>query len=135
MVGWTVDDRTQEADSLSPTLRWEAFPRPEDLKADTSGRLRNVKNVTYEIRIWSADNWYPADLVYARAGLTEPAHTLDTPLAPDTLYLWTIRARFDLDGHQRVTQWAILGLDDYRVSVLPPSGRNLGYYGLKTPKH
>ena len=134
MIGWTRDARAQEVDSLRPTLRWETFPRPEDLKVDIGGHLVNARGVTYEIRIWSADDWYPVELVYARAGLSEPVHTLETPLAPDTLYLWTIRARFDLDGQQRVTEWAFLGFNDDRVPVLPPSGRYAGYYGLKTPK-
>src|SRR5262245_20459936 len=105
MMGWSRDARTQQADSLQPTLHWEAFPRPEDVKADTGGRLPDAHNVTYEIRIWNADSWYPVELVYARSALAEPVHTLETPLAPDTLYLWTIRARFELDGQQRVTEW------------------------------
>src|SRR5262252_6664741 len=124
MIGWTRDARAQEVDSL----------RPEDVKVDIGGHLANARGVTYEIQIWSADDWYPVELVYARAGLSEPVHTLETPLAPDTLYLWTIRARFDLDGQQRVTEWAFLGFNDDRVPILPPSGRYAGYYGLKTPK-
>ncbi len=83
--GWTHDPGTREVDSRQPTLRWEAFPRPEDLKADREGRLGNVRSVTYELRIWRAEGGFPAELVYARTGLTEPVHTVETPLAPDTL--------------------------------------------------
>jgi len=137
MGGWIRDPITRKVDSLQPTLQWETFPRPEDLKADTDGRLADARSVTYEIRVWRADDGSPGELAYARTGLAEPAHTFDTPLAPDTLYLWTIRARFDLDGQPRVTQWAILLLvradgrpPDARRTVLPPSG----YYELRTPK-
>src|SRR5215467_11939981 len=117
-----------------PRFAGKPSPGPEDVKVDIGGHLANARGVTYEIRIWSADDWYPVELVYARAGLSEPVHTLETPLAPDTLYLWTIRARFDLDGQQRVTEWAFLGFNDDRVPILPPSGRYAGYYGLKTPR-
>jgi hypothetical protein len=131
MGGWTGDPITRQVDSLRPTLRWEAFPRPEDLTADTEGRLASARSVTYELRIWRAEGGFPGELVYVRADLTEPAHTLDTPLGPDTLYLWTVRARFDLDGQPRVTLWAVLirTRSDAREAVLPPSD----YYQLRTP--
>jgi len=63
--------------------------------------------------------------------LTEPVHTRDTPVVPDTLYLWTVRARLDLDGQPCITPWAILTRTrpDTRGTVLPPSD----YYQLKTP--
>jgi hypothetical protein len=128
---WTRDPITRQVDSLQPTLRWEAFPRPEDLTADTEGRLANARSVTYELRIWRAEGESPGELVYVRAGLAEPVHTLDTPLLPDALYLWTVRARFDLEGQPRVTPWAVLmrTRSDARGAVLPPSA----YYQLRTP--
>lgn len=115
-------------DSLQPTLRWEAFPRPEDLKADKAGRLAAVRNPTYELRIWRAEDNLPAELVYARSGLPEPVHTLEIVLAPDTRYLWTIRARFQLNGEPRVTEWSAW-----------VAGRNTeihhsAYYWFKTPR-
>lgn len=131
MGGWTRGLVARQVDSLQPTLRWEAFPRPEDLTADTDGRLANARRVTYELRIWRAEGEAPGELVYVRADLTEPVHTLDTPLVPDTLYLWTVRARFDLDGQPRVTLWAVLmrTRSDARRTLLPPSD----YYQLRTP--
>ncbi len=132
--GWAGPRITPETDSLQPTLRWETFPRPEDLKVDTAGRLGDAQNVTYELRIWRAEAEglhvaFPAELVYARTGLTEPGHTVETPLAPDTLYLWTIRAHFDRDGQPRVTEWGVLGAYS-RVTTIPPRS----YYRFKTPK-
>ncbi len=133
--GWTNDPGTRDVDSHQPTLRWEAFPRPEDLRADSEGKLANVGSVTYELRIWRAEDGFPAELVYARAGLSEPNYRVETPLAPDTLYLWSIRTRFDLNGQPRVTQWGVtrytpLGLADPRSTQIPSAG----YYRLKTPK-
>jgi hypothetical protein len=101
-----------------------------------------VRNPTYELKIWRAEDYIPAEeeyvpawfvyafhaeLVYARSGLTEPVHTVETPFAPDTLYLWTIRARFELNGEPRVTEW---GGRRFPSAKIPP----LGYYMFKTPR-
>jgi hypothetical protein len=98
--------------TLTPTLRWESFPRPGDrrkLGADVASR---VSNVTYELRFWPAprnaaeaerQQWAPDTPV--ATGLRDPSYTPPAPLAPDRLYYWTVRARFDLDGRPRVTQW------------------------------
>jgi hypothetical protein len=49
-------------------------------------------------------------------------HTLETPLEPSSLYFWTVRARFELGGQVKVTDWG--------VSRVPhPS-----YYRFKTRK-
>jgi hypothetical protein len=124
---------TSEPGSLQPTLRWEAFLRAEDLKADKAGRLATVRDPTYEVRIWRADGDFPAEQVYERSGLGEPVHAIETPLAPGTLYLWTIRARFALDGAPRVTEWGVLlgpRRPDRRTTELP----RRGYYRFETPK-
>jgi hypothetical protein len=135
-------------DSLQPRLQWEAFPRPEDLKADREGGLRSARSVTYELRIWRAAGWYgstcegwarcvPTELAYARGGLAEPVHTVEAPLAPDTLYLWTVRARFDLNDRPRVTQWAVLIRSDLDPQLPTPRDTtipSLGYYRFRTPQ-
>lgn len=125
-----------EVDSLQPTLRWEAFPRPEDLKADKAGRLATVRKPTYELRIWRAEDYFPAELVYARSGLAEPVHTVETVLAPNTRYLWTIRARFELNGEPRVTEWGAWG--DGRGTTIPLyplySRVHYSYYEFRTPQ-
>jgi hypothetical protein len=125
----TYDDSIiSYVDSLQPTFRWEAFPRPENLKVDKAGRLAVARNPTYELRIWRAEDYLPAELVYARSRLTEPVHTVETPFVPDTLYLWTIRARFELNGEPRVMEWGGR-LDGLKTAkVWPP-----GYYMFKTP--
>jgi hypothetical protein len=35
------------------------------------------------------------------------AHALAAPLDPNTMYLWSVRARFLLDGEERVTRWSL----------------------------
>jgi len=129
-------------DSLQPALRWEPFPRPADLGADRAGWVYRARHVTYDLRIWraardyySSQDVYPAELVYSRTALAAPEHTVETPLERDTQYLWSVRARFELDGQQRVTPWSVLllpgqsGLDDPRSMSVPPRG----YYRFATP--
>lgn len=118
-------------DSLQPTLRWEAFPRPEDLEADKAGRLATVRNPTYELRIWQVKDGRPPELVYARSGLPEPVHTVETVLTPDTDYLWTIRARFQINGEPRVTEWGgWKGLREREAEIhYPPR-----FYRFTTPR-
>lgn len=142
-----------EVDSLQPTLRWEAFPRPQDREADREGHLSRIRSVTYDLRIWRATNAYPAELIYAREGFPEPSHRVEVPLERSTEYFWTVRARFELDGDVRVTGWGLalrVRLSDlqpavellkrtteggppqqrWRTSLVPPP---FPYYPFKTP--
>lgn len=94
-------------------LRWEAFPRPADLQADREGWLSRIRDVTYELRIWKEERdpllrEYPGELIYSRSALPAPTHSVYPPLAPRTDYIWSVRARFTLDGQRRVTEWGVL---------------------------
>jgi hypothetical protein len=131
-----------KTDSRRPTLRWESFPRPTDLEADRGGWVRRVQHVTYDLRIWRGvrDQYgyqevYPAELIYSRSALATPEHLVEIPLASDTQYLWSVRARFELDGQPRVTPWGVLLLPgqsptgDPRSGSVPPRG----YFRFATP--
>lgn len=105
--------------SVEPRLEWEAFAPPDDAAA-TAG-------VTYDLRVWRADpntpsgwprRYFPAELVYERRELSEPAHQLMEPLYPRTKYLWSVRARFQLDGEVRATRWSL-----YRGEEVPEQAR------------
>jgi hypothetical protein len=98
-------------DSLRPTLEWEAFPRASDLAdaPDLAGRIRDVR---YDLVIAREQNLAPAGIVYRRNGLVATTHTVQDGLQPDTRYFWSVRARFELDGRERVTEW---GTVDYRA--------------------
>jgi len=114
-----------EIDSLQPMLEWEPFDPPEEPQSDWASRLRNIR---YDLQVWRLEGNAPAELVYARQGLPEPFHRIETPLAPSTRYAWTVRARFDLDGATRVTAWGSEG----RGSRLPQVP-NPFYYRFAIP--
>jgi hypothetical protein len=98
-IGWV--------DSVQPTLEWETFPRQSDAPL---GRER-ITDVTYDLRIWLSlraddpSSVVLVDLVYSREGLTTPRHRLEEPLLPRAEYVWTVRARYELDGMPRSTPW------------------------------
>ena len=96
----------EDVDTLTPTLSWEAFPRPFDLPAG------GFTDVSYDLRIYTSrlilDGKFaePADLLQEWADLDEPRYSLTTPLQPCSRYFWTVRARFTLNGTRRVTEWS-----------------------------
>ena len=112
-----------EADSLRPTLRWEAFAPPADLA---------VSDITYEVRLFTADADLPENAFYARTGLRDPRHTIETTLEPDRTYFWTVRARFRVDGRERHTQWSGFARPDARIALVPQPPP--AYFPLRTPR-
>lgn len=98
-----------EVGSLQPTLRWQQFPRAEDQDADKERNLERVEDVSYELRVWKTVRGYSGRLVYARDGLTTPYHKLEKALEPSSKHLWTVRARFVLEGSPQVTEWGLAG--------------------------
>ncbi len=116
-----------EVDSLQPELRWQTFPRQEDIAADKTGELKLIQELTYELRVWKTISGSSGELVYARRGLTQAHHKLEEPLEPATKYLWSVRAKFVLDGNARVTEWGMAGYV-LRGEVVP----NPSCYRFKT---
>jgi hypothetical protein len=126
---------TPKVEGLSPALQWEAFPRREDLDHDSGGLLARLSDVRYDLRIWTSVGGGPGELVYERLGLrldpqVDPAapgddprpssaafveHHLDCVLAPATEYLWSVRARFRLDGEERASRWSMNQAPDVRA--------------------
>jgi hypothetical protein len=93
-----------EVDSLQPTFYWQQFPRPKD---DLAGK---VQDVTYEFSIWRMTPGESGKLRYARSGLKSPYHKVEEPLEPSSKFFWSVRARFLIDGHGRVTEWGLAGI-------------------------
>lgn len=124
-VGKPYDRLVMEVDSLQPALKWEAFPRPQNLSSDT-GTRGFISNVTYDLRILRT----PSDIVYERKGLSTPYHTVETPLQPSTTYFWTVRARFDLDGKPKVTGWSEMSVVVNDIANARPHSL---LYSFKTP--
>lgn len=109
---WTGGNHYEwpQLDSTQPELRWEAFPRPGDLAADTNGCFAQFKSVAYDLRIWRgiSERQLAGELVYARDALPKPCHRVEKFLPANSWYFWSVRARFDLIGQTRVSEWSLI---------------------------
>jgi len=105
------------AERLPPlSLAWEARP-PHAWPYDRVPWER-AADLRYDLRIWSAEDHIPGDLVYERVGLAATSHTLQTALAPHASYFWSVRLRYTLDGEPRATRWSAASRPAFRF-VLP----------------
>jgi hypothetical protein len=105
--------------SPTPTLRWQRFPTA-DLQQQAPELAAQLQRIRYDLVIARASNLSPEHIVYAREGLEQPSHTLEQPLEPGARYYWTVRARFELHGRERVTEWGSTS-SFARVRPAPPS--------------
>jgi hypothetical protein len=127
-------------DSLQPTLQWEAFPRTEDRAEDAGKLTERLTDVRYDLRIWASVGGGRGELVYERLGLSLPVqppeeaalaapgpfveHRLEVPLLPGREYLWSVRARFHLEGAERAIRWSMS--QDPDIRALPASKKWFG---------
>ena len=120
-----------EVDSLQPTLKWESFTIPQGHVADHENQLKQTGNATYDLKIWRAGRKdQPVEQIYEQKGLSVPFHKVWKPLQPSTKYLWTVRARFEIDCKPRVTEWGRTIFGEFRnVDSIP----NLNFYRFETP--
>jgi len=88
-----------DVNSLQPTLRWERFEAGSEAGID-------LASVRYDIKVWDVQSGAAVGAAYARVGLAETFHRLETFLRPQTQYFWSVRAKFVLDGQVRATPWA-----------------------------
>ena len=70
-------------ESLRPTLRWQASPKAKE---------------GYDLVVYEGPETFFAYMergehttVYAREGIQQTEHALETPLQPDRYYLWSVR--------------------------------------------
>lgn len=124
--GNPYDKLIMEVDSLQPTLKWESFPRSQYLQAGGNPPSR-IRNVTYELQILGTES----ESVYERKGLPAPYHRVAPPLLPSTRYCWSVRARFDVDGQPRVTEWGKMTVVIEDIAHNAP--RSL-LYSFRTPE-
>jgi hypothetical protein len=95
------------AGSVEPTFAWEAFPGPQAERADFQGALERLAKLRYDVRIYVVDRRQGRlRLVLERRGIEGTSYRPEQPLAPDSEYVWSVRARFELDGNQRTTRWS-----------------------------
>jgi hypothetical protein len=100
--------------------------------------LTGATNVRYDLRVWRAVGQHRGDLVYAREGLLAPWHRIEEPLQPITPYVWSVRARFDVNGETRATEWGSAVLSaDWDFGRSSPRAENILqrlYYPFTTPR-
>lgn len=134
------ETKPERVGSVSPRLVWESFPRSRDVEDDPSSVLARVADVRYDLRIWTGEHGGPGELVYQRDGLVlvpvqgAVAHAVQAPLAPASQYLWSVRARFRLDGAERVTRWShdmFIHVDSIPLGIFDTHLR--GYAGPQNP--
>ena len=129
-----------ETDSLQPTLRWEQFPREVDL-INTDATRNQFTDVQYELRIFQLEQKRGTSAkikqIYYTRDIPQAHHKVEIELNACTSYVWTVRARFKLNGKTRVTEWAMYNI---RCSFKPWPSRRSGrgnelrsYYRFKTP--
>lgn len=119
--------------TVHPTLRWQGFPRDSDVRVDPEDMSR-VRNVRYDLFIAELHGYDPT-IIYRREGLPNPEHALETSLLPGTRYAWSVRARFELDGRDRVTEWSGMATHGFVTRhfdrrFAPPAGDS---YVFSTP--
>jgi hypothetical protein len=95
------------ATSLEPHFRWRPFPGQKVLNADFQGKLRQLTALRYDLRIYRLDEQARrARIVLERNNIDSTEYRTTQPLAPNTDYIWSVRARFTLDTGERTSRWS-----------------------------
>lgn len=117
-------------DSLQPTLAWSPFPRAVDRQRLEPATLEKIRDVTYDLRIWREEGCERGRPVYERSGLSAPVHRLEQPLAPESRYFWSVRARFVVEDRAMVTRWSHFD----PLTCFPNDIADWQYHRFATPK-
>jgi hypothetical protein len=95
------------AASLEPNFRWRPYPSQKVLNADFQGKLRRLSDLRYELRVYRLDEQRRnARTIVERNNIEATEYRMTQPLAPDTEYVWSVRARFALDTGERTSRWS-----------------------------
>ena len=101
-------------DSLEPILRWAPFPGthysttlPSKTVPFVDVDPARVSDVTYQVRIWQEQNDQLGELVFECDRVAGTSCKVEPPLRAKTHYYWSIRARFKLDGNERISEWTV----------------------------
>jgi hypothetical protein len=119
-------------DPSMPVLAWEPVPRTWTLYGPD--RWAVAKDRRYDLRIWSAVEGGPGDVVYERFGLASNLHRVETALAPAATYLWSVRMRYTLDGNARATPWSVSGVPPYGTTPFLSGARYFSQTTDDAPK-
>ena len=101
-----------DAEKQTSRFTWESFPSERMLQG-ASFSADKIENVVYEFRLIQgqmgsqvSDRRPGPEVMYRSVGLTTPEHTLPFTLPSCERLYWSVRARFDLHGVPRVTEWS-----------------------------
>ena len=95
------------ATSLEPTFQWRDFPGEKVLRADFQAKLRQLSTLRYDLRIYRRDDQRnTARIIFERNNIAASEYRMTQQLAPNTEYVWSVRARFALDTGERTTRWS-----------------------------
>jgi len=61
-------------------------------------------------KVWISVN--SLAVVYERHDLREASHAVEAALDPNTEYAWSVRARFELNGETRVSEWSLVAMTE-----------------------
>ena len=93
--------------SLEPSFRWQEFPGEKVLNADFQGMLPALSRLRYDLRIYRLDDERrSARIILEQNNIETTEFQMAQPLAPDTEYVWSVRARFVLDTGERTSRWS-----------------------------
>jgi hypothetical protein len=115
---WRVTVPVTTIETLQPAFAWA--PSKES-------------GVSYDLIICVGINephgyWIPGKTAYYRQGITTATHTLEQPLVPGTVYVWSVRAR----SGNRTSLWA--AYNDSDPSLFQKGRRRYNMmYPFKTP--
>lgn len=95
-------------ETAQPEFLWT--PLEGLLSATGQSRLiPQISDLAYEFRLYSAADagvgLVPGQLLFERTDLAQPLLRLSAPLESCQSYFWTVRARFQLGGFPRRTEW------------------------------
>jgi len=98
-----------DAEEQTSRFTWESFPSERMLQG-ANFSAENIDTVVYEFRLlpsskFSSQAWRP-EVMYRSTGLAAPEHILPFTLPSCEIFYWSVRARFNLYGVPRVTEWS-----------------------------
>jgi hypothetical protein len=108
-----------KVDSVTPRLAWAERPAASPSVAAGPPAGMPSEDLRYDLRVFEEFDWGPGDLVYEREGLAGSGHRIERELKPATMYFWTIRVRYTVDGEPRATRWSATA-DPGTLDPLPP---------------
>jgi len=94
-----------DAEEQTSRFTWESFPSERMLQG-ANFSAENIDNVVYEFRLIPFFKFGTSKVMYRSTGLAAPEHILPFTLPSCEIFYWSVRARFNLYGVPRVTEWS-----------------------------